>query len=98
MLAPSSSSHGLSVIDADMREVDAVIARRLDSGVPLVGQVSHTVYLGDRVDVLVNTQVGVMSANIPCDQRDQGNWINGEPVRIEFSHVAGTLLPASRAL
>ena len=31
----------LSLIAADMREVDAVIARRLDSTVPLVGQVSH---------------------------------------------------------
>ncbi len=31
----------LSLITDDMREVDAVIARRLDSGVPLVGQVSR---------------------------------------------------------
>jgi octaprenyl-diphosphate synthase len=31
----------LSLIADDMREVDAVIARRLDSGVPLVGQVSR---------------------------------------------------------
>ena len=42
MQAPfSPSSPGLSVIATDMREVDAVIARRLASGVPLVGQVSH---------------------------------------------------------
>ena len=42
MQAPSPSpSDGLSVIAADMREVDAVIARRLESGVPLVGQVSR---------------------------------------------------------
>lgn len=38
---PPYPSDALSVIAADMREVDAVIARRLDSGVPLVGQVSH---------------------------------------------------------
>ena len=31
----------MSIIAQDMREVDAVITRRLDSGVPLVGQVSH---------------------------------------------------------
>ena len=31
----------LSIIAQDMREVDAVIARRLESGVPLVGQVSR---------------------------------------------------------
>jgi octaprenyl-diphosphate synthase len=31
----------LSLVAGDMREVDAVIARRLDSGVPLVGEVSR---------------------------------------------------------
>jgi len=36
-----SASAVLSLIVDDMREVDAVIARRLDSGVPLVGQVSR---------------------------------------------------------
>jgi octaprenyl-diphosphate synthase len=38
--SPSAASV-LSLIADDMREVDAVIARRLDSGVPLVGQVSR---------------------------------------------------------
>jgi octaprenyl-diphosphate synthase len=38
--SPSAAS-GLSLITDDMREVDAVIARRLDSGVPLVGEVSR---------------------------------------------------------
>jgi octaprenyl-diphosphate synthase len=37
----SGSSSGLSIIDADMRQVDAVIVQRLDSGVPLVGSVSQ---------------------------------------------------------
>jgi octaprenyl-diphosphate synthase len=37
----TGSSTGLSIVDADMRQVDEVIARRLDSGVPLVGSVSH---------------------------------------------------------
>lgn len=32
---------GLSIIEADMREVDRVIAQRLQSGVPLVAQVSQ---------------------------------------------------------
>jgi len=37
---PSQSS-SISIIAADMHEVDRVIAQRLDSGVPLVGQVSR---------------------------------------------------------
>jgi octaprenyl-diphosphate synthase len=37
----NASPNGLSIIDADMREVDRVIAQRLESGVPLVGSVSH---------------------------------------------------------
>lgn len=36
-----SAAPGLSLITDDMREVDAAIARRLDSGVPLVGEVSR---------------------------------------------------------
>ena len=42
-MTDSSSSTGsvLSLIAADMAEVDAVIARRLDSAVPLVGEVSR---------------------------------------------------------
>lgn len=42
-MTDSSPSAGsvLSLIADDMREVDAVIARRLDSGVPLVGEVSR---------------------------------------------------------
>jgi octaprenyl-diphosphate synthase len=36
-----SAAAVLSVLADDMREVDAVIARRLDSGVPLVGEVSR---------------------------------------------------------
>jgi len=37
----SSAASVLTLIADDMREVDAVIARRLDSGVPLVGEVSR---------------------------------------------------------
>ncbi len=37
----SSTANVLSLVASDMREVDAVIARRLDSGVPLVGEVSR---------------------------------------------------------
>jgi octaprenyl-diphosphate synthase len=37
----SVSSTGLSLIDADMHQVDLVIAKRLNSGVPLVGSVSQ---------------------------------------------------------
>ena len=36
-----STAPPLSIIAQDMREVDQVIARRLDSGVPLIGQVSR---------------------------------------------------------
>ena len=40
-IKPSPSAPALSIIAQDMREVDAVIARRLESGVPLVAQVSR---------------------------------------------------------
>ena len=39
--SPNSTAAVLSLIADDMRQVDAVIAQRLDSGVPLVGQVSR---------------------------------------------------------
>jgi len=39
--SPSSAASVLTLIADDMREVDAVIARRLDSGVPLVAEVSR---------------------------------------------------------
>ncbi|MEY4652735.1 MAG: hypothetical protein RI884_1316 [Pseudomonadota bacterium] len=42
MTAPAASAAStLALIAGDMREVDAVIAQRLDSGVPLVGQVAQ---------------------------------------------------------
>ncbi len=37
----TGTSTGLSIVEQDMLQVDQVIARRLDSGVPLVGSVSH---------------------------------------------------------
>jgi octaprenyl-diphosphate synthase len=37
----TASPNGLSIIEEDMRQVDLVIAKRLDSGVPLVGSVSQ---------------------------------------------------------
>jgi octaprenyl-diphosphate synthase len=40
-LTDSSATSVLALIADDMREVDAVIGRRLDSGVPLVGEVSR---------------------------------------------------------
>jgi len=39
--AAATTADTLALIADDMREVDAVIARRLDSGVPLVGEVSR---------------------------------------------------------
>ena len=39
--SPASTAATLALIADDMREVDAVIARRLDSGVPLVGEVAR---------------------------------------------------------
>lgn len=41
-----AAAHPLSLIADDMRAVDAVIAQRLDSGVPLVGQVAHYIIAG----------------------------------------------------
>jgi octaprenyl-diphosphate synthase len=38
---PTGLSTGLSIVEQEMLQVDQVIARRLDSGVPLVGSVSH---------------------------------------------------------
>ena len=40
-LKPSAQTPNLSVIEQDMRKVDAVISERLASGVPLVGQVTR---------------------------------------------------------
>ena len=40
----SSLSNPLAIIAHDMREVDLVIARKLDSGVPLVGEVSRYIF------------------------------------------------------
>jgi octaprenyl-diphosphate synthase len=37
----TGTSTGLSIVEQDMLQVDQVIARRLESGVPLVGSVSH---------------------------------------------------------
>jgi len=41
LTSPASTAATLALIADDMREVDAVIAQRLDSGVPLVGEVSR---------------------------------------------------------
>jgi octaprenyl-diphosphate synthase len=38
---PTASPTGLSIIEDDMRQVDLVISRRMDSGVPLVGSVAQ---------------------------------------------------------
>jgi len=38
---PTSPATGLSIVENDMRQVDRIIAQRLSSGVPLVGNVSH---------------------------------------------------------
>ena len=38
---PQSTARALSLVGADMREVDRVIQQRLSSDVPLVSQVSH---------------------------------------------------------
>ncbi len=37
----TGASNGISIVEQDMLQVDLVIARRLDSGVPLVGSVSQ---------------------------------------------------------
>ena len=75
--------------------VVAPLNARLNS---LVGVVSQTVYLGDRIDVLVDTKVGVMSVNIPRDQPGQCNWTHGDSVCVEFSPDAGTLLPDAQPM
>lgn len=39
--APAASSNGLDLIAADMKAVDAVIAERLTTSVPLIGSIAH---------------------------------------------------------
>ena len=63
----------------------------------LAGRVSHAVYLGDRIDVLVATDVGVVIVNLPRNQPGQGDWAGGEQVGLAFSPDAATLLPEAVA-
>ncbi len=41
MPTPSPASNPLSLVADDMRQVDAVIAKRLSSSVPLIGEIAH---------------------------------------------------------
>jgi len=84
--AAASTATVLSLIADDMRQVDAVIAQRLDSGVPLVGQVSRYIIsaggkrLRPALLLLVNRALG-------CDSAQRFNLA----AVVEFIHTA-TLL------
>ena len=69
MSSPSAStSRALALAAADMREVDATIARRLESGVPLVGEVASYIISagGKRLrPVLLLLTCGALSCRSP---------------------------------
>ncbi len=65
-----------------------------DDGVnAIMGVVKTVVYLGDRVDVTVNTIVGEIAANVPRDHSGDTEFAVGDHVRIQFAYSAGTMLP-----
>ena len=82
----TTTSQALSIVSADMQEVDATIARRLDSGVPLVGEVARYIISagGKRLrPVLLLLVCGVLDCRSP--QRHNLAAV------VEFIHTA-TLL------
>ncbi len=84
--ASAPFSRALALIAPDMREVDATIARRLDSGVPLVGEVARYIISagGKRLrPVLLLLTCGALG----CDSAQRFNLA----AVVEFIHTA-TLL------
>ncbi len=83
---PSVTSSTLQLIAADMAEVDKVIAQRLDSGVPLVGQVSRYIISagGKRLRPAL---LLLMCGALGCDKTQRFNLA----AVVEFIHTA-TLL------
>ena len=82
----NGSSTGLSIIDADMRQVDKVIAERLDSGVPLVGTVSQYIITAGGKRLRPSLLLLCCSA-LGCDSTQRFNMA----AVVEFIHTA-TLL------
>ncbi|WP_342618704.1 polyprenyl synthetase family protein [Rhodoferax sp. GW822-FHT02A01] len=83
---PSSTSSGLSIIEGDMRQVDAVIAQRLNSGVPLVGSVSQYIITAGGKRLRPSLLLLCCGA-LGCDSEQRFNMA----AVVEFIHTA-TLL------
>lgn len=63
------------------------------TGNSLPGTVVATVYLGDRIDVSVETPAGPMTANVPRTDQGSGDFTVGDRVVARFAHTAGTIVP-----
>lgn len=57
------------------------------------GVISHTAYLGDRVDVLARTSTGEVTVSIPRREVGSTPFNHGAAVRVTFSENAAALLP-----
>lgn len=59
----------------------------------LPGSVAATVYLGDRIDVTVETSAGALTANVPRVERGDGEFALGDRVVATFSARSGAIVP-----
>lgn len=83
---------GLSVRPERLTLVPASAPRDSEAN-SLAGVVSNTVYLGDRIDVLVTTAARDVIANVPRNRPSEAQFAVGDAVRIEFSPSAVSALP-----
>ena len=63
------------------------------TGNRLAGTVISTVYLGDRIDVTVDTPAGHVTANVPRIEQGDGDFGVGDKVIALFSPRAGAIIP-----
>ena len=63
------------------------------TGNSLAGTVVSTVYLGDRIDVTVDTPAGPFTANVPRIEHGDGDFGVGDKVVATFSPRAGAIVP-----
>ena len=84
---PSSPANPLAIIALDMREVDLVIARKLDSGVPLVGEVSRYIIAAGGKRLRPALLLLLSSGALGCQSAQRFNLA----AVVEFIHTA-TLL------
>lgn len=63
------------------------------TGNRLAGTVVSTVYLGDRIDVTVDTPAGAVTANVPRIEHGDGEFAVGDTVVASFSSRAAAIVP-----